>query len=112
MLGNIWAAAGGLVYPFDMSHTVDEPFDPAGVVAADAGTAGVTAATLFTKRERGGTLLDMGGVPTTNGLLIADEYYHEAEKEGVLTDDAAHWPHPERCGSRSTGWWTLPRRAS
>ena len=72
MLGNIWAAAGGLVYPFDMSHTVDEPFDPAGVVAADAGTAGVTAATLFTKRG--------------DGLMIADEYYHEADKEGVLTD--------------------------
>ena len=72
MLGNIWAAAGGLVYPFDMSHTVDEPFDPAGVVAADAGTAGVTAATLFTHRG--------------DGLMIADEYYHEAEKEGVLTD--------------------------
>ena len=64
MLDNVWAPAGGAIYPIDLSHTVDEPFEPVGKVFLDAGTAGVTAALLYT--------------PRGDGWLVADEYYHDA----------------------------------
>ena len=72
MLQNVLGrVAGGLIYPIDLSHTVDEPFEPVGRVFLDAGTAGVTAALLY--------------VPRGDGWLVADEYYHDANKEGQPT---------------------------
>ena len=72
MVQNVWAANGGVIYPIDLSHVVEEAFEPTGRVFLDAGTAGVTAALLYTERP--------------GGWLVADEYYHDASKEGQLTD--------------------------
>ena len=52
MLDNVWAPAGGAIYPIDLTHVVEEPFEPVGRVFLDAGTAGVTAALLHVTQGR------------------------------------------------------------
>ena len=76
MVQNVWAANGGVIYPIDLSHVVEEAFEPTGRVFLDAGTAGVTAALLYTERP--------------GGWLVADEYYHDAEQRGAADRWAAH----------------------
>ena len=85
MVQNVWAANGGVIYPIDLTHVVDEPFELTGRVFSDAGTAGITAALLYVPRG-------------PDGWLVADEYYHDASKEGQLTDDQ----HVDRILAR--GW--------
>lgn len=97
MVQNVWAANGGVIYPIDLTHTVEETFEPVGRVFLDAGTAGVTAALLF--------------VPRGDGWLVADEYYHDANKEGALTDGQ----HEERIMARwgrPISWDVDPAAAS
>ena len=72
LLHNEWAPEEGVVWPIDGRHLTDSP-PSRGVVALDAGTAGVTAALLFVKHE--------------GGWVVADEYYHDAKRLGELTDD-------------------------
>ena len=67
MVQNVWAPNGGVIYPIGLDHVVKEPFSPVGRVFLDAGTAGVTAALLYT--------------PRGDGWLVADEYYHDANRD-------------------------------
>ena len=97
MVQNVWAPNGGLIYPIDLTHVVDEPFEPYGRVFLDAGTAGVTAALLY--------------VPRGDGWLVADEYYHDANKEGQLTDEQ-HVEAILKKGWQSLSWDVDPAAAS
>ena len=97
MLDNVWAPAGGAIYPIDLTHVVEEPFEPVGRVFLDAGTAGVTAALLY--------------VPRGDGWLVVDEYYHDANKEGQLTD-GQHIEAIVRKGWQPLSWDVDPAAAS
>lgn len=83
---NIWAGAEGLVYPIPTESVVDVDTPLIGDVFIDPATAGRTAALLFVKRPQG-------------GYIVADEYYHDGDKQGRLTD-AEHW-------SRIKGKWDI-----
>ena len=70
---NLWVAADGLVYAVRKEHVVDGVAGSlSGNVYLDPGTAGVTAALLFTRQPY--------------GWLVADEYYWEGDRKGRLTD--------------------------
>lgn len=74
LIKNQWVPAEGLVYPITADMIKKREFEPWGVVAFDLGIEGTTAALLF--------------VQYTDGTYhIADEYYHNGRKQGVLTDD-------------------------
>ena len=76
-IGNRWQADEGAIIPLLPSHMDDKTRDPssmkAGDVYMDPGTAGTTAALLF--------------VRTDYGHLVADEYYHDGQRVGRLTDE-------------------------
>ena len=76
-IGNTWAGVEGLVYPIPPNAIVNESYTPLGYAFIDPATAGRTAALLFVRRPDG-------------GYLVADEYYHDGDKQGRLTD-AEHW---------------------
>ena len=97
MVQNVWAPNGGVIYPIDLTHVVEEAFEPFGRVFLDAGTAGVTAALLYTERK--------------DGWLVADEYYHDANKEGQLTD-GQHIEAIIRKGWEPISWDVDPAAAS
>ena len=97
MVQNVWAANGGVIYPIDLSHVVEEAFEPTGRVFLDAGTAGVTAALLYTERP--------------GGWLVADEYYHNASMAGQLTD-GQHIDRIIARGWQPIGWDSDPAAAS
>lgn len=72
MVDNLWVGVEGLIYPIGQEHIVDDAVPLVGYAAIDAGTAGTTAGLLFAK--------------TDYGYLIADEYYHKRDNDGMLSE--------------------------
>ena len=84
---NVWAGEEGLIIPIRPEHIIEDKLSLTGYIVVDPGTAGVTAATLWTQ--------------TDYGWAIVDEYYHTGSKQGRISDKT----HIERM--RSKGWTIL-----
>lgn len=75
MIHSEWNTPTGLVYTIDQAHLTDrEDLGIVGTVSFDLGLAGTTAALLWVRDGKG-------------NRVVADEYYHVADIEGVLSDD-------------------------
>ena len=72
-IDNVWAPASGLVYPIEKYMITKQTKTYGGVCTIDWGGSGVFAALQFVK--------------TITGWHIADEYYHDGTKQGVLPDN-------------------------